>query len=155
MVYKWKSAARIKCDAQIAGEFLSNIENTVGLTPKNVVDASRPEDSPLHNEFEWDNEVAAEKYRETQAGHIIRSIVVDVEDCVSEEPVCVRAFVNVEKDDNRNYKPIQVVIKDKDYMNSLYESAMRELKAIQFKYQSVARLKHIFDEIDKENFNGI
>lgn len=155
MVYKWKNAARIKCDAQIAGEFLAHIENTVGLTPKNVVDASRPEDSPLHNEFEWDDEVAAEKYREVQAGHIIRSIIVDVEDCVSEEPVTVRAFVNVEKDDNRNYKPIQVVIKDKDYMNSLYESAMRELKAIQFKYQSVTRLKHIFDEIDKENLNGI
>lgn len=34
MVYKWKSASRIKCDAQIAGEFLSNIEDTVGLTPK-------------------------------------------------------------------------------------------------------------------------
>ena len=153
MVYKWKSASQIKCDAQIAGEFLSDIERTVGLNPKNVVEASRPLESPLHNEFEWDDNIAAEKYRESQASYIIRSIVVDVEDCVTEQPICVRAFVNVKKEDQREYKPIQVVVKDKDYMNSLYESAMKELKAIQFKYQCVERLKHIFEEIDKESYN--
>lgn len=69
MVYEWKEAAQIKADAQKAGEMLENLEKTVGLTPKNLVEASRDESAPLHNEFEWNDTKAAEKYRETQAGY--------------------------------------------------------------------------------------
>lgn len=45
MVYEWKEAAQIKADAQKAGEMLENLEKTVGLTPKNLVEANRWEDS--------------------------------------------------------------------------------------------------------------
>ena len=55
---------------------LENLEKTVGITPKNLVEANRDESAPLHNEFEWNDTKAAEKYRETQAGYIIRNICV-------------------------------------------------------------------------------
>lgn len=78
MVYKWKTGSVIKADAQVAGEVCEGLKNTVGLTKKNLVDASRAEDAPLHNSFEWDDAVAAESYREEQAGYIIRSLTVSV-----------------------------------------------------------------------------
>ena len=55
MVYKWKDAARIKSDAQTAGEICEKLEKNGGLTAKRLVDESRPEDAPLHKEFEWND----------------------------------------------------------------------------------------------------
>lgn len=66
MVYEWKEAAQIKADAQKAGEMLENLEKTVGITPKNLVEANRDESAPLHNEFEWNDTKAAEKYRNSK-----------------------------------------------------------------------------------------
>lgn len=60
MVYEWKEAAQIKADAQKAGEMLEILEKTVGITPKNLVEANRDESAPLHNEFEWNDTKAAE-----------------------------------------------------------------------------------------------
>lgn len=36
------------------------------------MDAARPEASPLHDYFEWDDEAAGEKYRQLQAARIMR-----------------------------------------------------------------------------------
>jgi hypothetical protein len=41
-----------------------------------VVEDARPPDAALHWAFEWDNPTAAEKYREEQARHLIRSVYV-------------------------------------------------------------------------------
>ena len=57
--YKFKSASMIKADAQKTGELFEKLQNTVGLTARNVVDVSRAEDSLLHNEFEWRDDIAA------------------------------------------------------------------------------------------------
>jgi hypothetical protein len=63
MVYKWKDAARLKTDAQTAGEICEKLEKNGGLTAKRLADESRPEDAPLHKEFEWNDATAAEAYR--------------------------------------------------------------------------------------------
>ena len=49
------------------------------LTPGLVVDTARPEDSPLHSHFEWDDGIAGEKYRQVQAAAMIRSVHVRFE----------------------------------------------------------------------------
>lgn len=46
------------------------------LRPKDVVKAAREETSPLHSQFTWDNNLAAEKYRLHQARQLI-SVVVE------------------------------------------------------------------------------
>ena len=89
-VYKWKSGARLVGDPQIVGEQLARIEKHGTLTPKAVVDASRRSSAPLHDYFEWRDDVAAEKYREVQAKEIIRSVELVIE---GSEPT--RAFVSV------------------------------------------------------------
>jgi hypothetical protein len=48
------------------------------ITPRMVVDAARDEDSPLHSYFEWDDAIAAEKYREMQARTLLRSVDLKV-----------------------------------------------------------------------------
>lgn len=75
MVFQWKQGARIKADAQQAGVLCSRLEAEGRLTAKTLLDECRDENSPLHDEFEWNDGIAAEKYRENQARHIISCLV--------------------------------------------------------------------------------
>lgn len=50
---------------------LVSLEQNGRLTPSSVVDAARDPASPLHAQFEWDDGVAAERYREIQARKLI------------------------------------------------------------------------------------
>ena len=52
--YEW-SVDIYGIDANEAGKVMEGLEKTVGLTKKSLVDASRPEDAPLHKAFEWDD----------------------------------------------------------------------------------------------------
>lgn len=63
------------------------------LTPKAVVEASRPKGAPLHDRFEWDNRLAGEKYREVQAAQLIRSVHITRVTDTERGPVRVRAFL--------------------------------------------------------------
>ena len=145
MVYQFKVPGLFPVSAQTAGEELRRIyENKGCLEPKDVVDKSRPEDAPLHDCFEWDDEAAAEKYRGVQAGQIIRSVVV-VQEEEQRPPVEVRAFVNVQK----TYRPIEVVVNSEEQMLELFNSALSELKAFERKYANLKQLSSVFEEINK------
>lgn len=46
MVFQWKPLACVKADPQAAGEQMRRLEETGGLTPKNLLDANREIGSP-------------------------------------------------------------------------------------------------------------
>ena len=143
MTYKWKEGSHHKVPAQIAGEVCEELEERGELTAQNLVDVSRPEDAPLHNEFEWDDEVAAELYRETQAGQIIRHLAIRTE---SIAPVRAYAIVEV---GSKTYESIQTVIRNEEKYASLLNIALKELGAFKRKYQMLSELQEIFDAIEK------
>ena len=106
-------------DAQVAGEELQRIYREKGaLNPAEIVDESRDSAAPLHPCFEWDDVAAAEKYRQTQAQMIVRSIVT-VQETPNREPVETRAFVSVRQE----YKPIEVVTSSEEQMQELLKTA--------------------------------
>lgn len=73
--HEWARGTRIHTDANVAAKHLEELRDEEGrLTLRSVVDANRDERAPLHHEFEWDDTLAADAYRITQAGHIVRSI---------------------------------------------------------------------------------
>lgn len=92
--YEWKIGGIHKADANVAGEVCEALARSEeGLSPETLLAASRNEEAPLHGEFEWNDETAAEKYRLGQA----RKIIVDLTctTTVSGGDVCERAYVNV------------------------------------------------------------
>lgn len=144
MIYRVKSGARLPVSAQIAGEECERLESNGMLTPKNLVDASRPDDAPLHKCFEWNDGIAAERWRETQAAYIIRSVEVKVEE--HSDPT--RAFVATITDNTREYKSIGYVMRSRDSREVLLESAKREALAFKRKYKNLYELAAIIDAID-------
>lgn len=142
MIYEWKTI-NYKTSAEVAGKVCSHLENTVGLTAKNLVEASRPEDAPLHNEFEWRDDIAAEKYREQQARVLICNLVVKNEGC---EPV--RAYVSLTRS-QETYESINVVLRDADKTEMLFNVAMRELASFKKKYADIKKFAKLFKEISR------
>ena len=143
MVYEWTVKGIYKTDANIAGKVCEELSNTVGLTKKNLVDASRSEDAPLHNEFEWRDDIAAEKYRENQAGKIIRSLIVRSEE-THQEPV--RAYFTLA---DRTYEGINTIMTVPEKTNALLDTALKELNSFKFKYAVLSELSGVFRAIDE------
>ena len=145
MVYSWKSAARIKADAQKAGELFEQLERSGELTPAKIVEVSRSEDAALHDEFEWDDSIAANCYREGQAGNLLRAIIITDESKTAEP---VRAFFKVEQN---TYESITAIVKSEDKVQLLLSQAISELNAFQRKYDCLrALLPNVFAAIEKE-----
>ena len=153
MEYKhvWKSGSHHKVDAQVAGDECSRVEREVGLTPKNLVDASRPEDAPLHSEFEWDDTLAAERYRETQASSIIRHLVtVEVD---GKEVPETRSYVSVpakdttDNDSKNAYVNIYKALTEPETKDLVLRRALSELRAFERKYKNMSELAGVFSAI--------
>jgi hypothetical protein len=147
MVYDWKRAMPVK--AQEVGEYLDELELEFGkVTPKIVLDRSREEDALLHSCFEWNDDVAAEKYRETQAGFIIRNLVIKVDNSAQEEQ-SVRAFVNVKSETQSIFVSMAKVIENDDLRSQMLNTAKQELHSFKQKYENLQELCEVFKAIDK------
>ena len=142
MVYKAKDGARLKTDAQTIGEICERLERNGGLTAKRLVDESRPEDAPLHKEFEWNDATAAEAYREEQARYIIRSIVIQPEPTKND---VVRAFFPEDK--QKVFESLPVILSDAKKTSALLDMALRELKSFELKYSTISQLAPVFEAI--------
>lgn len=104
------------------------------LTPRLVVDVARDAEHPLHGRFEWDDAVAGEKYREVQAGELIRSVKVKYTPKGSDEEHEVRAFHAVPRPDGSTYVPVEEVAEDDFSRELLLRQAEREWKAMRRRY---------------------
>lgn len=144
IVYEWKIPSLYPVDAQLAGEELERIKNKYGdINAKNVVEESRRSGAVLHDCFEWRDDIAAEKYRETQAKAIIRSITYRVEE-VKREPV--RAFFHTK---TAQYQPAVIVFRTTDMYEELRLSAIRDMEIFKKKYEIIDELNPVFSEFDK------
>lgn len=141
--YKWTSGARCAVDANIAGAVCEQLEERGELTAERLVDVSRPEDAPLHRAFEWNDAIAAEKYRVEQAGYILRSLVVVVETADEAKPI--RAYFPTEV---KRYENINVIMQSEDKRRKLLQTAKRELEAFKAKYKALTELNKVFEAID-------
>ena len=148
MVYEWK-IPKYRLPAQKAGEELERIERKHGVvTPRNVLEESRPGKAILHDLFEWNDSRAAERFRLEQAQEIIGNIaVVHVVQDAPRTPV--RAFMNIiPNDQERGYVSIVRVLTNQEYTRQLLEEALSEFIALRKKYVMLVDLAELFQVID-------
>lgn len=141
-VITWSIDGLIKADATKCYTEMQTLDR---ITPSNVVDYARNENTELHKCFEWDNDIAAEKYRFEQAKLVIRSIVVrsdDEEDDTQIRALQITTTANV-------YEPTRVFLQKPDEYKALLKRAKQELQAFKKRYQILSEMEAIFNEIDK------
>lgn len=152
MIYQWKTGTRYKVDAEVAAQVMNGLAAENNLIAKALVDVSRPEDAPLHKEFEWDDGIAAERWREQQGRVMIASIHVITDSSVKQDPV--RAYFHIEEKQS-NYEPIELIIQDEEKTGRLFQQALKELTAFREKYKTLKAFRKLFDditEIEQQNF---
>lgn len=124
-------------------------ENGGLLRPEEVVERARAPESPLHGWFEWDDDEAAQKYRIHQARNLIRVNVTYLQTLGRSVPY--RVFVSLSPDRSAagGYRVTTDVLRDDAARAIMLADALRELRAIQFKYRNLRELERVFAEIEK------
>lgn len=98
-IFEWGAALNAlvnDVEAQIAGEEIARVKSKNGgqISARQLWESQKAKRSKLHKAFEWDDEVAGAKYRDRQAGELIRSIKVVYENEQGKE-LKVRAFSSI------------------------------------------------------------
>jgi hypothetical protein len=165
--YEWADGARVDLDPDVVGkEFERITESGLLLTKEEVIEVSRPNDAPLHDYFEWRDDVAGELWRGEQAKYLIRSVVrVPIRNDTEEELPPVRAFVSVLNDPElgegfepigrsrgvqapRHYAPIPRVMSDHDLRDQYRRKAFDALCSWRDRYADIEEFVGIFERID-------
>lgn len=131
-----------KVDAQVVGEMLEDMHNRgVEITPEELLCEARDESSPIHAEFEWDDGIAAEKYRVEQARLLISHVRIVRE----EEPpqqYKERGFVPI-PGGNRVYVPLQTALGKEEYKSHLLKQARNDAEIFLAKYRRLEELAKV------------
>lgn len=139
----WKNGCRISADAQkVADEILSI---GASATTVQILDMARDEQTELHKCFDWNDAVAAEKWRLQQARHIVCNLVIK-ESSETPKPE-VRVFYKTDVDSG--YKPVTLIMRDRDEYQKLLARALAELRSFQTKYETLTELDGVFDAINQ------
>jgi hypothetical protein len=150
--YVWAAGARFNLDPAVFATRYEALRQQFGVvTSERVLEDARPEDSPLHKAFEWDDRTAAEEYRRRQASDMLRCLQV-VDEAVHGELGPVRYLISVSPTEDtkpryREYWPLQEALADPVRREEVLRRAMQELAAFQAKYQQLHELDRIFAAI--------
>lgn len=145
IVAKWRSGFESLfrgVDAQMVAEEIASIGESP--TAHEIVDAARDEGSELHKCFEWDDSIAAERYREKQARDVVHHLVIEEKVVPTDRPE-IRIFHKVEQ--GRGYQDVRRIVQDEDSYQNLLARAWAELRAFKAKYGMISELKEILDLI--------
>lgn len=114
------------------------------LTPEIVVNEARDKDHPLHNRFEWDNEVAGEAWRREQAHRLIQKVKVVYREADDKQPEkSVRAFHAVRSEKGHVYEPVDKVVRDDFTRQLLLNDMRREWQALKRRYEEFEEFLHM------------
>lgn len=155
MVYKYEwRYATLPVEADVAGKEFERIEKEKGeVTAENLLESARPENSIMHKCFEWDDTVAAEKYRLFEAKNAISNLVKVTVKSDSEKPKEHRAYVNVNPDRGFGAKgsfiSIERALSDEETRKIVLKKALDELISFQKKYEDLTELNKVFSAVDE------
>jgi hypothetical protein len=145
-VISWKATSRFKSDPEAAASIImkAQSESPDGVCQAQaVVDAARPKSSPIHEDFEWNDAVAAEEARRYTARSMIRMLVVVVE---SHEPRPM--FCNIRVGDTKGYLPVEVALSKRSTRNELLGNALRDAAAFKSKYSLLVEMAGVIQAIN-------
>lgn len=132
-----------KGDAQkVANEILEIGEE---VSASQILEKARDSSTELHKCFEWDDSIAAEKYRLHQARMVVCNLVIKQDE--SKEGAPQRRLLH-KTENTGGYKPLSLIVRNQTEYEKLLEQAMSELRAFKSKYHALSELEEILALID-------
>lgn len=155
MVYKYSySGPQYAVSAEKVAHHLQKLEEENGsVTREDFLESARSEDSEMHKLFEWDDSIAAEKYRLRQATDIIHSIKVTVVE-EKKEPVSMKAFVipdytgKAAVGKKGGYINIRKAVESEDTRADLLNDARKNVQWFMGKYRAITELSGVISAME-------
>lgn len=137
-------------DVQDAETEMKRIERKYGkLTPRILLDSSRPKKALFHSCFEWRDGVAAEKYRLQQARILINNIEVTIVR-QGNEKIKIPFYEVVKDDKGKNkYADVTSIIANPDNLAYIKVKAKRDLEYWKAKYEVYKELSSAIHQVDE------
>ena len=135
-----------KIKAQKYGKLLfRGAQDKDGLQDYEIVDMARDPDSPLHEEFEWDDTIAGEAHRRAQARRLVRAISVKViqRERNTTREVTVRALHHTTRNGRGSYRTVDAISSDEALRAEVIQAAYDMLLTWQARYETYAELGDI------------
>lgn len=124
--------------------------STTTITPEQVLSVARDDSSIMHQFFEWNDTVAAEKYRKIQAQQLILKIAY-VRDEEDNQPK--RYYHNISYS-TREYHPVEYIFQHEDAYSLLKKRAIDYLRNAEKKFAEIKELESIWPLI-RQTLDGI
>lgn len=141
MAVVWKFGSMFKGNAEKIYSEIQSIGEEA--TAKQILDYARNENTELHKCFEWDDSIAAERWRLQQARLIVCNLVY--QESEKHEPTRIRVMQSTE---NNTYKPVRLILQNKTEYEQLLNRALAELHAFKERYKNLSELEEILALID-------
>lgn len=139
-------------DAKAVGEHLELLRKQCKgeLTPEDVLEDAKHDNSPLHSFFEWDDTAAAHAHRLAQARGLIRAVVaVYVDDEKQRPAVRTKAYVHIPEPSAPHYREAGHAMSQTKTRQLVLQRAWRELQAWKQRYKDLKEFSDLFDVIDE------
>ena len=122
------------------------------LSAADILEEARPEDSPLHPFFEWDDSQAAENFRLFQAGMLIRSVKLRVTSIDARGQITdyrVRAWVprRYLDGDVGTYLPVEQARDDPKIREALTRAMLRDAEAFRRRYEHLDEFSRVVRDL--------
>ena len=117
------------------------------LMPEEIVAEAKPKSSPLHDQFDWDDSEAAQKWRIHQARLLLNIVVeyIGPEDDTKE----MRVFVSLRDERGEGgYRLLNKVLSTRPLREQLLEDAIAEMEHFKHKYRDLKELAEVFAAMD-------
>lgn len=139
-IYSFAAGSRLpKRKAQAIGECLAAVHDELDLkhiTPDDVITAGRPVDSPLHDQFQWDDKLAGHQYRLWQARHILGRLTFRLVEPTPTPEMPAYHSLQVAPDE-REYTQILEILTDEKKTQMMLEQAFREAESWARRYEGI------------------
>lgn len=153
MEIKWKKGSRGKGSAKKCYLELEKIRKRDGvLIPAAVVKKAKAKTNPMHKEFTWDDNAAAEQHRLNQARLLMRTIEVIYEEAPM-VPTRVYELITQpatkDKPARKAYQTVTEILADPIARDELLSRAIRDALAYRKRYNGLSELAKVFHVMDE------
>ena len=160
--YKTKTEARQTQERKqdVIDSEIERLYQELGHVPNNreIVDASKRKDAPLHRYFEWDDSLAAQHWRDTQAHQMLMAcrFVVELQENGRKRRVQVRKFVLIKQNEPLRFR--NEALSESDARSAFLARATGELRSWCARFADLEELasvrKAILDSISGQRSHG-
>ena len=130
-------------------DFIRSLERRNRISAEAVIEAARPEDSPIHDEFEWDKDRAWHSQAIATAERLIRAVKVEM---VIQPNVTISTVRYVRDPDDAvagNYINLTVAARSHQKALKILEAEMARVRGAILRAKGVAAGLGLIDELDQ------